>query len=269
MTNSLHLLAASTLLASAALGASSASAEEGKEGVRGYLALGAASVPEYEGADAQQALPFIAARVQSGGRYLAVEGVSARANVLDIAAWELGPVAAITFGRDDDVESRAVARLAPIDDAVELGAFVARIWRDVGVADGEARVSVHAVQDVSGVHDGWQAGVSAGYAAPAGARWRFGGEVSATFASEDYAATYFSVTPAGAAASGLTAYAADGGLKDAGVAVNATYAATARWSLTAFAGYRRLLGDAADSPIVAREGSPDQFSAGLGLGLSF
>jgi outer membrane scaffolding protein for murein synthesis (MipA/OmpV family) len=54
-----------------------------------------------------------------------------------------------------------------------------------------------------------------------------------------------------------------------GVAVNAAYAFNETWSLVGFVGYRRLLADAADSPIVRVEGTSDQVSAGLGVGLSF
>lgn len=246
-----------------------AHAEGSLDAVQGYIAGGLATLPEYEGADAQQVIPFIAGKARSGGRYIALEGVSARANILDSATWELGPVASITFGRDEDVDSAAVARMAELDDAVELGGFIARNWSDLALAGDSLRLELRATSDASDVHGGWQSSLLAGYSAPTGNRLRLGYEASLTFVSDDYAQTYFSVNAADAAASGLGLFEADGGLKDAGISANATYALNETWSLTGFAGYRRLLGDAADSPVVDLEGSPDQLSAGIGLGFSF
>jgi len=269
MTPTRTILALMTFAATASSVVSIAYAEESATRPDGYIALGAAIIPEYEGADASQTIPFIAARAEWGQRYIAVDGVTARANVLASPSWEFGPLASVVFGRDDDVESMRVARLAPLDDAFEVGAFVAKSWADIGVAGREARLEVRAMGDASDVYGGWQSTISASYAAPVGTRWRLGGEVSSTVVSDDYAETYFSVSPVGSVASGLPAYTAEGGVKDVGVAVNATYALNETWSVTGFAGYRRLLGDAADSPIVRLEGSPDQISAGIGLGYSF
>jgi outer membrane protein len=41
------------------------------------------------------------------------------------------------------------------------------------------------------------------------------------------------------------------------------------WSVTGVAGYSRLLGDYADSPIVTERGSEDQVFLGLALGRRF
>mgnify|MGYP001809552189 FL=1 len=239
------------------------------EGAHGYLAVGAGALPEYEGADSQQVIPFLAGRAQWGQRYIAIEGVSARANVLASSAWEAGPLASITFGRDADIESAAVARLPTLDDSIELGAFVAYSWSDVARDGDTLRLETRAIGDVSDVYGGWQSSISAGYATPIGERVRLSLDFSTTLVSDDYAEAYFSVAAPGAAASGLPTYRAEGGLKDVGVGVGGSYAFNGRWSLNGFAGYRRLLGDAADSPIVDGEGSPDQFSAGLGVGFSF
>ncbi len=80
--------------------------------------------------------------------------------------------------------------------------------------------------------------------------------------SDDYAATYFGVTAAEAAASDFAAYDAEGGLLSAGVELGATYALTDRWGLDGAVGWERLLNDAADSPITTED---DQFTARLGL----
>jgi outer membrane protein len=80
--------------------------------------------------------------------------------------------------------------------------------------------------------------------------------------SDEYAATYFGVTGAEAAASGFNAYDAEGGLLAAGVALGAAYNLGGNWGLNGQISWDRLQGSAADSPITQR-GSVDQFSAGL------
>jgi outer membrane scaffolding protein for murein synthesis (MipA/OmpV family) len=88
------------------------------------------------------------------------------------------------------------------------------------------------------------------------------------FANAEYLDTYLGVTAEQSADSGLREFDADGGLKGVGVEAEARYALTAQWSLVGSAGYERLVGDAADSPITDA-GSENQFTAGLGLTYRF
>ena len=81
---------------------------------------------------------------------------------------------------------------------------------------------------------------------------------------DDYAATYFGVTPAESAASGLMAFAPSGGALSAGIEFGATYTLNDTWGLQGTVRYDRLLGDAAGSPITGL-GSENQFSASLML----
>lgn len=80
--------------------------------------------------------------------------------------------------------------------------------------------------------------------------------------SDDYAATYYGVTPAEAAASGFNAFDATGGLLGAGVSLGASYDLGADWGLVGELNWERLQGSAADSPI-SQQGAIDQFSAAL------
>lgn len=90
----------------------------------------------------------------------------------------------------------------------------------------------------------------------------------ADFASGDYMDTYFGVTAAEAAAGSLTAYNPSGGFKSVGLSARASYDVNEKVRLHLQGGYDRLIGDAADSPI-ARRGSKDQFSIGLGASYRF
>jgi MipA family protein len=83
--------------------------------------------------------------------------------------------------------------------------------------------------------------------------------------SDTYAGSFFGVTPAASAASGLAAFDTGSGLKDVGLTLIGNYEVTETWSVTGIAGYTRLLGDAAASPIVSERGSPNQLFGGLGI----
>jgi outer membrane protein len=77
------------------------------------------------------------------------------------------------------------------------------------------------------------------------------------------------VTPEAALASGLPVYRPDGGLHS--VAANSAlhYSLGGGWGMFGYARYERLVGDARKSPIVREFGSPNQYSAGIGLNRTF
>jgi MipA family protein len=81
-----------------------------------------------------------------------------------------------------------------------------------------------------------------------------------------YMKTYFGVSDAQAARSGLTAYKASGGAKSFHLGVGTDYEILPTWTLTASAEYVHYLGSAARSPILEEA---DQVKARLGLAKSF
>lgn len=87
----------------------------------------------------------------------------------------------------------------------------------------------------------------------------------ARFASAKYNRRFFGVDAEAAGASGLAAYNPGGGLYAIGAMAGAYQPLGERWGLFGFAGYDRLQGDAARSPLVRERGKRDQFSAGLAL----
>ncbi|HVG50329.1 MAG TPA: MipA/OmpV family protein [Xanthobacteraceae bacterium] len=90
----------------------------------------------------------------------------------------------------------------------------------------------------------------------------------ASFATSDYMRTYFGVTPAEAAASGFAAYNPSGGFKGVGLEATGRYEFTPQWSLVGALIYEKLIGDAADSPVV-QVGNENQFTARLGISYRF
>ena len=135
--------------------------------------------------------------------------------------------------------------------AVEVGGF-ARVGND------RWWLQLSGGKDVAGGHKGIVA------EAEAGLRFNLSETLSAqlramaSWANRKYMRSNFGIDGVQSAASGLSRYAPDAGLKDAGAGIGVNYRLDDRWSIGGDAGYRRLLGDAADSPIVSKRGSADQ-----------
>lgn len=99
-------------------------------------------------------------------------------------------------------------------------------------------------------------------------------QFSADYVGGEFARTYFAVTPAGAAASGLSSFDIDEGWKNARASLLGTYKltgdhTTGGWGLFGIASYSAMLGDFADSPLVSEAGDSDQFFLGGGLAFTF
>lgn len=263
MKHAQNLMTIVSLLTLAA--AASARAEDNQN----FVAAGVGATPEYEGSSAQQVIPFVSARVNFGERYVSLDGLTARANLSPFKGAEFGPVIGYRFGRDSDVDNALVALLPQVDDAYEAGAFAAFQSGPLFARGDSIKLSVEALHDVSGTHNSWTVTPALGYAAPVSERLRANVELSATIAGGEYADTYFSISAPAAAASGLGAFDAAGGVKDVGASFQWTYAVSRNWSITGFTSYRRLIGDTADSPIVSEAGDENQVTVGLGIGRSF
>jgi len=252
-----------------ALAAAPAQAEETAARWSGFVGAGAFAAPDYEGSDDYRALPFAAARLAYDGYYLQTRGLGVRANLIPADAIDFGPVLSYKGARDDDVESAAVSRMAEVDAAVETGLFVRAPVRGVLMERDELSFDLQATTDVAGGHEGAVATIAVGYDFAAARDLRLGLSVSTSYADADYTDAYFSVDAQDAARSGLARYDADAGFKDVGLGASARYRLSGPWGLTGFANYSRLIGDAADSPLVEIEGAPDQIRLGVGVSYSF
>ncbi len=81
--------------------------------------------------------------------------------------------------------------------------------------------------------------------------------------------SFFDVTSADAARSGLQAFDADDGFKDVTAFLALVYHFNPNWHVATGLRFQRLVSDAADSPIVDTRGSANQFVAGIGLAYSW
>lgn len=225
------------------------------------VGLGVAAVPDYEGSGDYEAAPIPQLSVVSKSGW-SVEwlGNLVRANVLPSKTWRFGPMLRYRLERDE-VKNDKVDKMKKVDAAVELGAYA-------GVEINNWIFRVDVAQDVSDAHDGFLASAAIGYTWNVNP-WKFTLMGMTSYADEDYMSTYFSVSADDSADSGLRRYEADSGFKDVGAQLMIGYKLTENWGITGALRYTRLLGDAADSPLVEDEGNENQLLLGLLVSYSF
>ncbi|WP_448660014.1 MipA/OmpV family protein [Sphingomonas sp. CJ99] len=193
-------------------------------------------------------------------------------NAVRSDGWRAGPVVKLRFGRDErnggspfliSGGSDALLGLGDVAAAGEAGGFVEKRF---GPRQ-QLRVRSELRQGFGG-HQGLVADLSASAGGRIGrAIWSLGPR--ATLASRDYVQTYFGVTPAQSAASGITAFRADGGLVSVGVGGTVIRPVGRSYVVTLFGGADRLSGDAGGSTLVQERGERMQLTVGLGLSRRF
>jgi MipA family protein len=229
-----------------------------------YVGFGIGVANDYVGSDdlAPGGLPL--ARLSWENRYVTLEGNYLAANVVNHPVLRFGPAGLYRFGRDD-VDDHVVDRLPSIDDTIELGGFAGLELVDEEDPRKRFYLSFDYLHDVAGSHGGYVLSASARLWYPLGRATEVGVAVASSYGSEDYMSTFFNISPSAAARSGLAAYDADDGLRDARVTVMVVQSLSRHWHVGAGILYSRLLSEAADSPIVDDRGSADQLIGGVGF----
>ena len=174
--------------------------------------------------------------------------------------FSFGPHVQTRGGRNENREA-ALRGLGDLDRAFEFGGFLA-------MKRGPWSFRVDGGADVSGAHGGAVVETEVSLEVPF-ERPLFRIAVTSTVADDNFVQSYFGVTPVQAQRSGLRAFDADGGIKDVGVRIGTRVPLTRGFSGVLSAGYTRLTGDAADSPIVEDIGNPNQFFLALGVQFDF
>src|SRR5680860_1607271 len=183
-----------------------------------------------------------------------------RIRVLGGDRLQVGAVTGYITKRDQD-DGPLLRGLGDIDGGLVLGAYSG--FR-LGVFEFDAAI----LEKVTGGDSGLEYRFGVETTRQLTERTRVVARVGTTFASDDFMQTYFGVTPAQSRNSkaGLPVYTPDTGIKDVYFELGGTMDLSDRWLLKAGGRYGRLLGDAADSPIVETE---NQLSGVLGLGYRF
>jgi outer membrane protein len=215
------------------------------------IGAGGAMRPAYEGAKDYEFNPTAFFTLH----YLRLPGFGEVKKQQPAQGFSIGPSFRYVYKRDsaDNPELRG---LNNVDAAFELGGRLAYQW-------GLFRPWL-AVRYGLGGHDGIVAETGLDLRFRPTPMTEFSAGPRASFATAEYMRTYFGVTPAESVQSGLNAYNPSGGIKGAGVEVSGRYEFTPQWAVVGMAFYERLIGDAADSPIV-KLGDENQITAKLGL----
>ncbi len=221
--------------------------------------------PKYDGSKDYQVtgLPII---VPSGygigddGRIQLRAPDDLRWRILQLNGFEAGPLVGWRFDRDQN-DSARLRGLGDVDGGFVVGGYAA-------YRTGPFMPFVSYHQQVSGDDTGGLIRFGVEAKAPVVPNLSPTATVGASYADQDYMDAYFSVTAAQSAVSsaGLPTYDADAGIKDVFFGVTTDVPLTRDWSLKLSGRYSRLVGDAADSPVVENE---NQFYGGLGLTYSF
>ena len=174
-----------------------------------------------------------------------------------------GPLVSINFGRGEG-DNPDLRGMGSVGTSFELGAFVSYYFND-----SKSRVRLRARQDVVGGHSGALVTADFIQALIRTEKYTLGGSVASTWVSGPYMRSYFGVTPTQAAASGYPVFNPGAGFKDVSFGLNGNYAIAPQWAVVAAVDYKRLIGSAADSPIVRLVGSPNQMSFSTFIVYSF
>jgi len=247
----------------ALLGAGSASAQTTSDffGDRWQVGGFVYVSPSYEGGKSYEVVgfPFAAPAGFGDDGALQVKAMDdIRFRLIRTGAFEFGPLAGYRFGRDESDAARLVG-MGDVDGGFVVGAF--GTYRAGPFA---ASVSYH--HQATGDDTGGLIRFGLEHSHRLSPALRITTGVGTNYATEDYMTQFFGVSVAQNIASGLPVYNASAGFKDIFAGVTASLDLNDRWTLMLIGRYSRLIGDAADSPVIETE---NQFYGGLGFSYKF
>lgn len=227
----------------------------------GAWQVGGAAIfaPKFEGSKKYRAIafPFVAPVGLGDSGLVSVRGADdVRLRLLRGQGFELGVLGGWRMGRDSS-DSAKLSGFADIDGGLVIGAFA-------GYRMGATFLSASYHHQVTGDDTGGVVRLLAEQSFKLSATAKLVAGVGTNIASEDYMRTNFGVTAAQAGLLPITTPGA--GFKDVFASATATIDLDPRWTLFLTGRYSRLVGDAADSPVID---TANQFYAGAGLSYKF
>ncbi|HYI39438.1 MAG TPA: MipA/OmpV family protein [Allosphingosinicella sp.] len=232
-----------------------------KEPRRIRVGLGAQFVPSYPGADDHSLRPLVDVSLTRGAKPFGFEAPdeSFGPSLIDAGGFEFGP--ALNFESSRKPKDVGVD-LDKVDFTVEAGAFAQYAFGP------KFRIRVEGRKGLGG-HDGWTGQAGADFVARDGDEWLFSVGPRVTWSDGRYQRAYFGVTAPESVRTGLPVYRPGSGIQAVGATAGFLTQLSRRFGIYSYAKYDRLVGDAADSPVVRGFGSRDQFSGGLALTYTF
>lgn len=219
------------------------------------------AAPKFEGSKDYRILEFPMIAPANGNSIVQFRGPDdLRFRLINMQGFEAGPLVGWRFGRDE-ADAVRLRGIGDVDGGVVLGGYA-------GYRAGPVMPFVSYHHQVTGDDTGGVLRFGAELASKLPAGISITTTVGASYASSNYMDAFFTVTPGQSLASvaRLNAFDADAGIKDVYLGFVADVPLAERWTLKFNARYARLLGDAAESPIVESE---NQFSGGIGVTYRF
>lgn len=209
------------------------------------VGAGAIYMPEYEGSDKFDVNPFPIFSAEFGER-VSVDITGITVDLYETNGFRVGIKGGYELGRKED-DSDYLRGLGDIDAGGVIGGIVSY---DVGPLQAYAKLD-----KTIGGSDGLTGtiGAKASYRYE---RFIFSADVSGTWADDKHMESYFGITSAQSARSGLAQYDAEVGIKRVDLKASVTYMMTENWLVTGSAGTGFLMGDAKDSPIIKDDVQP-------------
>ena len=225
-------------------------------------------VPEYWGSSASATgLAPMFRKQLSGEQYLQFMGAELTYNMLDHSHWRVGPSIGVRFGRDE-VSDAAVRQMTPIKSTGEVGMFVGytdQLSEDVRHRWGFNLAMATATSDV---YSGMNGSASVHWLKPLLPWFTASASAGLGFGSSGFQSTYFGVNAHDSilfpSLAGRT-YKPDGGVTDVRMLVGGLVHFSESWHLVTGVRWQKLLGSAADSPLVRDRGNETQWIFGAGL----
>ena len=234
---------------------------QGKEPRRIRVAAGAQVAPVFPGARTVSAQPFGNIWLARGGELFEFKAPddSYGISIVQGGGLSIGPA----FGYVGSRTAKDVgANLPKVGATIEVGGFAQYSVSGSLRVRGEVRKGL-------GGHSGVISNFGADFVSRDGDVWLLFVGPRLTIADRTYQNAYFGVAPTNSFATGLPAYSARGGIQAVGLTAGYLRELSPHWGLSTFAKYDRLVGSAADSPIVKRYGSRNQFFGGLAATFTF
>ncbi len=241
--------------------------------------IGVAVGPSYEGSDNYVFSPLPVVLGSLGGIDFQPRGPGIALDFIPDQSgakvdFIFGPVVRARFDRQNSIKDPVVRSLGKLDFAVEVGPFAGvQLNRVLNPYDSlTAQVDVR--WDIAGAHDGMVIFPSLTYFTPLSRSIVTSLAISGEYVDDDYADYYFSISPAGSAASGLPTFTASSGWKNVGLTTLTGVdldgdVTNGGFGLIFLGSYSRMIGDPKRSPITSIRGSADQWFGAVGVGYTF
>ncbi len=241
--------------------------------------IGVAVGPSYEGSDDYTVSPLPVVLGSYGGVDFQPRGPGIAFDFIPDKKdakvdFIFGPVVRARFDRENSIKDPVVRSLGKLDFAVEVGPFAGvQINRVLHPYD-SLTAQVDLRWDVAGAHDGMVVFPSLTYFTPLSRSIVTSLAISGEYVDDDYADYYFSISPAGSAASGLPTFTATSGWKNAAATLLTAVdldgdITNGGLGLIFLGSYSRMLGDPKISPVTSIRGSANQWFGAVGLGYTF